>query len=120
MALSREKFTAVSEKLFAKARAGNLDADCVFEKLGSYSPSTGQLPPATETVSCIREEYTAKQKDGTIIQRNDFMLMAQVADFSALTPRTDGVTVTVDGIECTIVDIDNTFDIVYIMQVRGN
>lgn len=121
MALSKTKFKAVAAKLFAKASAGDLTIDCVFEQLGTYSPSTGQLPAITETITCIREEYNAHQVDGQIIQRDDFKLLAQYDDFIALTPRADGVTVTVDGVKCVIVKAPiDAADAVYTIQCRAS
>ncbi len=121
MALSKTKFKASAVKLFAKAKAGGLTTSCTFELLGEYDPVLEtNATSVTDTVDCIREDYTDAQKDGTIIQRSDFKLLAQFDSFTKLSPRTDGVVVTVDGVRCTIVNgMLDAADAVYTLQVRG-
>ena len=122
MALSKEKFKGVAAKLFQKAEDGNLTIECEFELLGAYNPvSETNSPSVLETVTCIREEFTIKAKDGTLVQCNDFKLLAQYDDFTLLSPRTDSVTVTVDGVRCAIVDAPlDAANAVYEIQVRGS
>lgn len=91
---------------------------------GTYDPvtetTTGGNPPVTESIPCIREDYNASQYDGVQIQIGDFKLLAQVSSFDAITPRTDGVTVDVDGTECQIVSAQkDAADAVWTMQVRA-
>ena len=92
---------------------------CVFTKPGTYNPIDGTSGTATtDTVLCIREDYTASQIDGQSIQANDFKLLGVADDFS-LNPRTDGIKVTFDGGTYSIISVElDAADAVYILQVR--
>jgi len=122
MALTKSKFQSVAEKLFAKAKAGNLTVSCSFELLGDYDPVLEtNAASITQSIDCIREDYDAKAKDGLIVQRDDFKLLAEFVSFTKLSPRTDGVIVTVDGKKCVIVHVDlDAASAVYTLQVRAS
>lgn len=122
MALSKQKFKSVADKLFTKARNGGLVINCDFELKGDYDPVTNtDTPSIIEQIECVRDDYSAHQIDSEIIQRNDFMLLARFDSFTTLTPKNDSVTVGVGGVNCSIVNIKlDAADAVYIMQVRGS
>lgn len=121
MSLSKEKFKTSAAKLFKKAKDGGLIVSCTFELLGDYDPLTGQSASVSQTIDCIREDYTEYQTDGVNVQRDDFKLLAQFDDFTSLSPRADGVKVTVNGLNCTIEHVDlDAADAVYTIQVRGS
>lgn len=126
MATTKAEFQAVAAELFNDEFADFAPAR-TFTKPGSggtYDPvtetTTGGTPAVNESIPCIREDYRASQYDGVQIQVGDFKLLAQVSSFVAITPRTDGVTVDVDGVTCQIVSAEkDAADAVWTMQVRA-
>lgn len=118
MPTTKAEFVTVASDLFTEF--ADFIQQAVFSVPGSQDPVTGATQPATtETVGVIREDYDARQIDGQQIQRNDFKLLARVSQFSAVTPRTDGVTVTVDGLACQIVTAEkDAANAVWTIQVR--
>ena len=121
----KSEFVDLAAELFGDEFA-DFAQSCNFTKTyndGAYDPvtetTTGGTPPVVEAIDCIRTEYNASQYDGVNIQIGDFKLLAQVAQFSAITPRADNVTVNVDGFECQIVTAEkDPADAVWTIQVR--
>jgi hypothetical protein len=95
---------------------------CVFELLGSYDPVTEtNAASATNTIKCIRLEFNAMQKNNSVIQRDDFMLLAEFDKFTNLSPRTDGVIVTIQGVANSIVSTElDPANAVYTIHVRAS
>ncbi|HAD31527.1 MAG: hypothetical protein CL578_22400 [Alteromonadaceae bacterium] len=93
----------------------------VFTLPGAVDPITEQeTGGATETVDAVREEYQARQIDGQAIQSRDFKLLALVNNFTEINPKTDGLKVNVDGVDCQVVRAEkDAADAVWIIQVRG-
>ena len=97
-----------------------------------FEPRTFQNPPvfnvvtetttagSTDTVRAVRLEYDSKQVDGEIITIKDFKLMALVEDFQNVDPKRQGVTVTVDGNTCQVIDAKkDPADAAWTLQVRA-
>lgn len=122
MALSKANFQAVATKLFAKAKSGDLLVSGAFKLLGAYDPVTEtSAASVNQTIDCIREEFAANEKGVGSIQRDDFKLLARHSDFTLLTPRIDGVKVTVIGLNCSIVSAGlDAADAVYTIHVRAS
>lgn len=93
----------------------------VFTLPGSFDPITEQeTGGVTETVDAMRDKYDARQVDGAAIQVKDFKLLAMVNDFIAINPKTDGLKVNVDGVECQVIDAEkDPADAVWTIQVRA-
>jgi hypothetical protein len=93
----------------------------VFSLPGSFDPITEtETGGATETVDAMREEYEAGQIDGQAIQSKDFKLLALANDFDTINPKTDGLTVSVDGTECQVIHAEkDAADAVWTIQVRA-
>lgn len=107
-------------KMFAKAKAAGHLIACTFSKGGGYDPITDmQSAPITEVIDCLRSNYAAGQIDGQAIQSDDFELFTLRSLFLTLTPKTQGLKVTVSGKVCTIVSIvSDPDDITLTLQVR--
>jgi len=126
MPTTKAEFQAVAAELFNEEFA-DFAPKRAFTKPasgGTYDPVTetitGGTPAVTEQIPCIREDYRAGQYDGVQIQIGDFKLLAQVSSFDAITPRTDGVTVDVDGVACQVITAEkDAADAVWTMQVRA-
>lgn len=113
-------------KRLAKGLINNTFADfrvsCAFELLGDYDPVTeSNAAPLSDTILCIREEFKAYQIDGQIVQVNDFKILAEFDNFTSLSPRTDGVLVTVNGLSCSIISAPlDAADAVYTIHMRAS
>lgn len=120
MATTKAEFQELAEELLTDEFVDFMQS-CLFSRPGSYDPLTGTSGAATtETIPCLRVEYKAREIDGQAIQKSDFQLIARVAEFSALSPRTDGVRVAVDGLVCNIVSAEkDPADAIWIIQVRA-
>jgi hypothetical protein len=119
VATTKEEFQLTAQEL--KEEFADFFIGRVFQLPGGYDQITGtQTAGATETVEAFREDYTASQIDGQLIQKNDFKLIALAADFTTINPKTDGLTVVVDGVTCTVVTayLDGA-DAAWTIQVRG-
>jgi len=121
MALSKTKFQSVAAKLFQKASDGDLIISCVFELLGDYDPVLEtNAASITETIDCIREEYSEMSRNNDNIQRGDYKLLAQYVDFTKLDPRTDGVKLTINDKVTTIAHAElDAADAVYTIHVKA-
>lgn len=119
MAKTKAQFQGVAAKL--KAKFSTFFIARTFTAPGGYDPVTEvQVPGATESVECLREDYNAGQIDGQSIMKNDFKLLVVAADFSVIYPKTDGLKVNVDGKSCTVVSANlDAADAVWTLQVRG-
>lgn len=120
---TRAKFQGIADKLFTKF--ADLVKPAVFTKPGTggtLDPITGIVTGGTAAVTAnagaIREDYTAREVDGQKIQVNDFKLLVRVQELT-LDPRTDSVTVSVDGDTCNIITANkDAADAVWTLQVR--
>lgn len=121
MALSKTKFQAVAAKLFQKAKAGDLVIQCKFELFGEYDPILEtNAASITETIDCIREDYSEMSLNNDNIQRGDYKLLAQHVSFTKLDPRTDGVKLTINGKSTTIAHAElDAADAVYTIHVKA-
>lgn len=118
MPTTQAEFQAVASEL--KEEFADFFKPRVFSLAGSYSPSTGNTPPTTETVDAMREEYNQSQIDGQSIKANDFMLLAVVSDFTTIVPTTNGLKVTVDSVECSVIRaVKDAANATWVIQVRG-
>ena len=118
MPTTQAEFQTVASEL--KAEFADFFKPRVFSLAGSYSPSTGNSPPTTETVDAMREEYKQSQIDGQSNKVNDFMLLALVSDFKTIVPTTNGLKVTVDSVECSVIRaVKYVANATWIIQVRG-
>lgn len=120
MALTRNKFQSVAEKMFAKAKTGNLTLVSAFKKAGGYDPVTGTSSPATtDTVDVIREDYNANEIDGDLIKSSDFKLLARTVSFVNLDPKTSGITAVIEGVTVNLEDAQkDAADAVWTLQMR--
>lgn len=117
MPTTQAEFKAVASEL--KVEFSDFFKPVVFSLAGSYSPSTGNSLATTETVDVMREEYKQSQIDGQTIQSNDFMLLALVSDFNVIEPKTGGLKVSVDGLDCSVVKASkDAANAVWTIQVR--
>ena len=121
MALSQAKFISTADKLFAKAKAGNLTRVAVFSLPGDYDPLTDIIgDPYSETVDAIIEKYNKREIDGQLVQSNDLKLLVRNSQLMAIDPRTDGMTLSINGSSLTIIDADiDPANAVWTIQVRG-
>lgn len=118
MPTTQSEFQTLASEL--KAEFADFFKPRVFTLQGSYSPSTGVNDSVSETVDALREDYTAREIDGQSIQANDFKLLVLVSDFKVLTPRIDGLHVSVDEKECAVINAQkDAADAVWTIQVRG-
>jgi len=124
MPTSKQEFIDV----FTELRTEFPDAvrSCIFKRPsvgGTYDPrteeTTGGEPAINETLHGIADEFSLGQYDGMKIQVGDGVIMALDNEFEQLTPRTDNVTVDIDGVEHQIV-ASNTdpMRVVWTVQVR--
>ena len=118
---TRAGFKSLANKLINSTFA-DFREWCTFELLGDYNPVTETNSASTsQTVLCIRQEFNANQKDGNIVQRQDFKILAEFDKFTLLSPRTDGVLVTINGLSNSIVS--STLDAanaVYTIHLRAS
>jgi len=121
VALSKAKFQAVADRLFAKAKAGDITKVAVFTLPGTFDPLTEvQQPSYSEVVDVIIESYKANEVDGQLIQANDAKLLVRNNQFMAISPRTDGMTLTINSASLVIVSADiDPANAVWTIQVRG-
>lgn len=122
MSLSKQKFQSLATKLFEKAKAGNLTGLAVFSKPGGQKdPITGQAPAGlSDTVDCIREEYSSQETDGIQVHVNDFKLIIQTQSFVNLSPRDNLVTVEFEGEQLSVVNASkDPADVIWTIQVRA-
>lgn len=121
MALSKAKFKATANKIFSKAKSGNLTESATFRLAGSIDPITEEETGSyTETVQAIIESYNKKEIDGQQIQANDLKMLILADDFTGIDPRVDGMTVSVNGSTLTIMGAEiDTAKAVWTVQVRG-
>lgn len=119
MATTKSEFQDLAAEL--KAEFQDFFIARTFAAPSGYDPVTEmQVPGATESVECLREDYTTGQIDGQSIMKNDFKLLVVAADFSVIQPKTDGLKVTVDGKSCTVVSANlDAADAVWTLQVRA-
>ena len=102
MATTIAEFKELAVEL--KAEFSDFFIDRTFSEKGTYDPVTGTYGAATETVvPCVRIDYAQDQVDGKLIQSNDFALLALSDDFGSLVPNTDGLRVSVDGKDCSVI-----------------
>ena len=96
--------------------------DCIFELLGAYDPVTEtNAAPVTQTIKCIRQEFNAEQKNGSNVQSDDFKILAEFDKFTLLSPRVDGLIVTVNLLSNTIVSADlDAANAVYTIHLRAS
>lgn len=121
MALSKAKFKSVAKKLFDKAKSGSLTKSATFRLAGTIDPITEEETGSySETVQAIVEAYNGREVDGEMIQANDLKLLVLDDDLTGITPRSDGMTLSVDGSQLTIVKADiDTAEAVWTIQIRG-
>lgn len=121
MALNQAEFQATADEIFADAIDGNITKPATFSLPGFYDPITDtQKTPYSETVDAIVESYNSGQIDGQLIQQNDKMILVRNSQFKAINPRTDGMTLTINGSELVIVSAElDPADVVWTVQVRG-
>jgi hypothetical protein len=121
MALSQAKFISVADKLFAKAKAGNLTKSAIFSLPGAYNALADTIgTPQTKTVDVIIETFSSREIDGQLIQANDKKLLARNNEFTTFTPRTDGTSVSINGSSLVIVGAElDPAEAVWTIQVRG-
>lgn len=119
MAKTKTQFQGVAAKL--KANFSTFFTPRVFTAPSGYDPVTEVMTGAvTDSVECMREDYTASQIDGQSIQKNDFKLIALAADFTTIQPKTDGLKVNVDGKECSVIYAQlDAADAAWTLQVRA-
>jgi len=121
MALSKTKFQDVAAKLFQKASDGDLIVSCKLELLGDYDPVTETSTASiSETINCIREEYSEMSINSDNIQRGDYKLLVPYASLGGFDPRTDGVKLTINGKITTIAHAGlDEADAVYTIHVKA-
>lgn len=120
MSVTKQKFVDLAAKL-ARQTFSDFFVERPFTVPEIKNPVTGVVtqPAVTEQVYCVRIDYQARQVDGQVIQVGDFQLIAEVARFQVINPKTNGVRVTVGGIECQIVNAEkDAADAAWVLQVR--
>lgn len=118
MPTTKQEFKDVASELFAEF--SDFAPLRTFKRVGSYDPLTGTVSSVMESIPAIREDYRDTQFNGLSVMVGDFKLLAQASSFNTLSPRTDGVTVDVDGVECQIVSAEkDAADAVWTIQVRA-
>lgn len=120
MSITKQKFVDLAAKL-ARETFADFFIERSFTIPEVKNPVTGVVtqPAVTEQVTCVRIDYQARQVDGQVIQVGDFQLIAEVARFQSINPKTNGVRVTVDGIECQIINAQvDAADAAWVLQVR--
>lgn len=121
MALSKAKFKATATKIFTKAKNGNLTESATFRLAGSIDPITEiETGSFSETVQVIIETYNKKEVDGQQVQANDLKMLILADDLKSIDPRTDGMTLIINGSTLTIMAADiDTAKAVWTVQIRG-
>lgn len=117
--VTRARFQSLAERL--QTKYADFFISRTFKTPGGYDPTADEITEgSTENVGAVREEYDARQVDGDKIQTLDFKLLALVADFETINPRTDGPEVNVDGTQCQVIRAEkDAADAVWVMQVRA-
>ncbi|AIM40771.1 putative structural protein [Idiomarinaceae phage Phi1M2-2] len=120
MTVTRQQFQNLAAQL-ARDTFGDFFPKRTFTQPEVVNPVTGTVtrPAFSESVPAIREEYEARQVDGQVVQVGDFKLLTEVAQFDAINPRTDGLQVSVDGVQCRVIRAEkDAADAMWVIQVR--
>lgn len=114
-----DEFQAIPTEIFDEFES--LVKVATFKLGGGVHPVTGAVvPPTTEDVDILKDEFSANQVDGQAIQSGDIKLIADAKSFSSITPTVSGLKVTLEGVDYEVIRamIDGA-DAAWVMQVRA-
>lgn len=118
--VTKATFVTLANKLATTTFLNFFDSR-TFAEPDTTNPITGVVVVgASEIIPAVRIEYLQTQYNGAQIKVGDFQLMARVAEFSAVSPKTSGVTVMVEGVKCQVVSAEkDAAEAMWTMQVRA-
>ncbi|MDX1453630.1 MAG: hypothetical protein R3183_13805 [Oleiphilaceae bacterium] len=115
----KSEFTELADELLNDEFADFL-LSVTFELPGGTDPVDGTTTAgASDTVNALREDYTAREIDGNIIQSGDYKLLVENAQFANVDPRKSGITATVEGVKVNLNNAElDSADAAWTLQMR--